>query len=70
MGVSRGLTGARGQVSPQYQYRLGSEQTESSPAKKHLEVLVGERQDMSQQCEREAQKANHILGFCPSALLS
>lgn len=55
--------------SGQYQYRLASEQMESSPAKEHLEVLVGEGQDMSQQYEISGQKANHILGFWPSALL-
>lgn len=42
---------------------------ESSPAKEHLEVLVGEGQDTSQQYEISGQKANYILGFCPSALL-
>lgn len=65
MGASCGSTGPSGQVKPQYQYRLGSEQMKGSPAEKHLEVLVGERQDMSLQCELAAQKANHNLGFCP-----
>ena len=48
--------------TPHYQYELGDERIEHSPAKKDLRVLADGKLDTSQQCAPTVETANHILG--------
>ena len=50
---------ARGNIH--YQYKLGDERIERSPAEKDLLVLVEEKLDLGQQCALTAQRGNCIV---------
>jgi len=51
-----------GKNHPRYQYKLGTNLSESSAGERVLGILVDNRMTMSQHCDLVAKKANGILG--------
>jgi len=58
-----------GQDNPKHRYRLGREQTESSP-EEGFGMFVDKKLNMTWQCVLTAQKANHLLGCVKRSVTS